>query len=115
MSASSTLRRLTLASGQLIDLDDARGTVVRVGRGRVWVTQHGDLADHVLEAGDTWAIERNGRTIVEAQQETILDLSGPGAAAVVVPIAAPAAPRQVDHWLTRVANDLLAPRWLPYV
>ena len=35
-----------------INLDDARGTTVRVGRGQLWITQYGDPVDHVLAAGD---------------------------------------------------------------
>ena len=65
--------RLSLAAGELVNLDDARGTTLRVRRGQVWVTQDGDLADHVLDAGTAWAIERNGRTIVQAQAATIVD------------------------------------------
>jgi Protein of unknown function (DUF2917) len=114
MTRAASFRRIALASGQLVDLDDACGTVLHVGRGRVWITQHGDLADHVLEAGDTWAVERNGRTILEAQQDAVVEVSGPGASSLIVPVAAPAATGRVAEWVERVANEWMDRRWQPY-
>ena len=110
-----SFRRLTLASGQLADLDDARGTVVRVASGRVWLTQYGDPVDHVLDAGDSWAIERDGRTIVEAQHDALIDLSGPAAARAILPVAAPAEAASVSGWIARVANGWLERSWAPYL
>ena len=87
MATRSDFRRLTLAPGDSINLDDARGTSVRVGRGQLWITQYGDPVDHVLAAGDTWAVERNGRTVVQAQSDTLVDLTGPGASRPLLAIA----------------------------
>ena len=115
MTAATSLRRLALASGDLVNLDDARGTTVRIGRGQVWITQYGDPVDHVLDAGDTWAVERNGRTILQAQQAAIVDLTGPGAASAIVPVASAPAPRQIADWLARAADDWINRRWAPYV
>ncbi len=42
------------------------GTVVRVGRGTVLVTQEGDLDDHVLEQGDELALPRPGLAVAWA-------------------------------------------------
>lgn len=115
MVTTAPSRRLALAPGELANLDDARGTTVRVGRGQVWLTQYGDPVDHVLDAGDSWAVERNGRTIVQAQNATIVDLTGPGAAAAVIPITRAPAPQQLADWLARAVNDWLERRWVPYV
>lgn len=115
MVTTASSRRLALASGELVNLDDARGTTVHVGRGQVWLTQYGDPVDHVLDAGDSWAVERNGRTIVQAQNATIVDLTGPGAADAVIPIARAPAPQQLADWLARAVNDWLERRWVPYV
>jgi len=115
MGTSSSLRRLALASGDLVNLDDARGTTVRVGRGQLWITQYGDPVDHVLEAGDTWAIERNGRTILQAQNAGIVDLSGPGAAAAIVPVAFAPSSGQLAQWLARAADDWMNRRSAPYL
>jgi hypothetical protein len=111
---TETARRLTLATDQLVDLDDARGTVIRVASGRVWLTQYGDLADHVLGAGDAWAVERNGRTIVQAQESTTIDLSGPAADRAITPVASTVEPARVSDWISRVANSWIARRWMPY-
>ncbi len=109
------LRRLALAPDQLVDLDDARGTVIRVARGRIWLTQYGDPVDHVLGAGDVWAVERNGRTIVQAQESTLIDVSGPAAARPIVPVAAPIEPARAADWIERVANGRLGRRFVPYL
>ncbi len=53
-----------------------RGATLRVVRGRLWITQESDTRDLVLEAGDSWAIERNGLTIAEAQADTSLVVTG---------------------------------------
>ena len=113
--AHPAIRRLSLGTGQLVNLDDARGTSIRVRRGQVWITQDGDLVDHVLDAGSTWAVERNGRTIVQAQDATILEVSGQGSGRIVLPVAVTPAPNQVVGWLEKVANDWIARRWAPYL
>jgi hypothetical protein len=74
-------KSLDLSRGELLALDDARGTTLRVSRGTVWVTQEKELQDVVLTAGDTWAVERDGLTLVEAHAPTALDVVGPGAEA----------------------------------
>lgn len=56
-----------LAPGELIRLDGARGTTLRVTRGRLWLTLEHDVRDVVLSAGDVFMIDRGGLTLVEAQ------------------------------------------------
>ena len=70
---------VALAPRELIRLDDARGTSLRVTRGTLWITQDQDSRDIVLSAGDTWTVERDGLTLVEAQQDAIVCLVGPAA------------------------------------
>ncbi|MBK6803508.1 MAG: DUF2917 domain-containing protein [Betaproteobacteria bacterium] len=111
MATRSDFRRLTLAPGDSINLDDARGTIVRVGRGRLWITQYGDPVDHVLAAGDTWAVERDGRTVVQAQSDTLVDLTGPGASRPLLAIARNRTLLRIAAWLRRAAD---ARRWVPY-
>jgi hypothetical protein len=59
-----------LAPGELVKLDGARGTTLRVTRGTLWITLEHDTRDVVLEAGDTFTIDRGGLTLVEAQAAT---------------------------------------------
>ena len=56
-----------LAPGELVQLDGARGTTLRVTRGTLWLTLENDLRDVVLTPGDTFTIDRGGLTLVEAQ------------------------------------------------
>ena len=74
--AATTTRFIELCRRQNLPLRDMRGATLRVVRGRLWITQESDTRDLVLEAGDSWAIERNGLTIVEAQADTSLVVSG---------------------------------------
>jgi hypothetical protein len=56
-----------LSPGEMIRLDGARGTTLRVTRGTLWLTLERDPRDVVLAAGDSFTIERGGLTLVEAQ------------------------------------------------
>src|SRR5215212_10463158 len=56
-----------LAPNELVRVADARGTTLRVTRGRLWITLEKDARDIVLEAGDSYTIDRAGLTLVEAQ------------------------------------------------
>ena len=56
-----------LSAGELVRLDGARGTTLRVTRGRLWITLENDPRDIVLAAGDSYTIDRGGLTLIEAQ------------------------------------------------
>ena len=58
-----------LSMGELVRLDDARGTTLRVTRGTLWITLENDVRDIVLTAGDSYTIDRGGLTLIEAQRE----------------------------------------------
>jgi hypothetical protein len=60
---------LMLEPGETFTLPDARGAVLRVVRGRIWLTQHRDPRDIMLEAGKAWTIDRPGAAVVEAQND----------------------------------------------
>lgn len=59
-----------LAPGEVVRLDGARGTTLRVTRGALWLTQERDLRDIVLAPGDVFTIERGGVTVIEARGNT---------------------------------------------
>ncbi|MEO8849844.1 MAG: DUF2917 domain-containing protein [Casimicrobiaceae bacterium] len=79
MPQSGYSKHLDMAEGDLLKLDDARGTTLRVARGTLWVTQEHDRRDFVLGPGDVWAIERDGLTLVEAQTPAMVSVMGTGA------------------------------------
>ena len=65
-----------LGARETMTLPDARSAMLRVTRGTVWITQESDPQDVVLRAGDTWVVERNGLTVVEAQEDVSLCVVG---------------------------------------
>ena len=65
-----------LDHGDIVELQDARGTTVRVTRGTIWITQERDTQDIVLRAGDVWTVERQGLTLVEAQDDALVCVVG---------------------------------------
>jgi len=66
-----------LAPGQIAELDDARGTALRVTRGVLWVTMERDPRDVVLGAGDAFVVSRNGVTLMEATGRTRVRVHAP--------------------------------------
>jgi Protein of unknown function (DUF2917) len=58
-----------LAPRDVVTLPDMRSATLRVTRGTLWITQENDTQDVVLRPGDSWVVERNGLTIVEAQND----------------------------------------------
>lgn len=60
---TSTWQTLLKAHQTLI-LDDAQGVAVESLGGALWITQEHDTEDHVLGAGESFRIRRNGTTIV---------------------------------------------------
>jgi hypothetical protein len=72
MEAAMNNRLLNLGRGDVVELIDAQGTTLRIGRGSVWITQERDRRDVVLGAGDTWTVERDGLTLAEARGDTAL-------------------------------------------
>ena len=116
----------SLESGTLVDLalhesvilTDIEGVTLRVNRGTVWITQENDTRDIVLGAGDTWQVERPGRTIIAAQSRAMLWAVGPGMERAASRASRPA---RVGALLRRLRSTLaaigsLSPRRpLPYV
>ncbi len=70
-------RRSALNRRQAMVLANAKGTVVAVDRGSVWITQERDPRDIVLVKGMRFEIDRPGRTIVAAEAPTTLRLLVP--------------------------------------
>jgi DUF2917 family protein len=61
----------------VIRLEDAAGTRLRVRRGSVWITQHGDSKDYYLPASGTITLDRPGLALVDALEPTELVLWRP--------------------------------------
>ena len=95
MASRTVNSSLEIATASHVSLDNVRGMLIRVTRGTVWITQERSYDDIILQAGDAWTIERNGRTIIQAHDDARLNL--------------PEAPRPWWHaWqqtMARQAND----------
>jgi hypothetical protein len=97
---------IDLAARESVTLPNVRGTTLRITRGSLWITQENDTQDIVLRAGDTWVVEKNGLTIVEAQESTTFCALGRRLDAWVVPQQLGAG-RKPPLFVTR-ARDALA-------
>lgn len=65
---------LVLGTKEMSKLNAGRGATVRVRSGCVWLTQHNDPKDHILNRGDAMALNGAGGAIVTAFEPTLLDL-----------------------------------------
>ena len=60
---------VSLAARQSMALPDISGTALQVKHGRIWITQENDTRDIVLGPGEVFVVERDGLTIIEAQND----------------------------------------------
>jgi Protein of unknown function (DUF2917) len=68
-----------LAKGSLFRIHDGAGRRVECLSGCLWLTQHNDPRDTVLEAGDGFTIDRDGDTFLSALSDSrFVVLCNPG-------------------------------------
>ena len=67
---------IELSAREAVTLNDVRGSTLRVTRGTLWLTQEDDTNDVILRPGDNWVVERQGATVVEAQEDVVLCVVG---------------------------------------
>ena len=48
---------------------DARGACIHVHFGDLWITQEGDLKDHIVKSGESFAISNSGTTFLMAMND----------------------------------------------
>jgi hypothetical protein len=61
--------KVDLRSHESLAFADIEGTALAVTSGTLWITQEHDTSDVVLGPGDVWMVERDGLTIIEAQND----------------------------------------------
>jgi hypothetical protein len=59
----------SLPRGAWLALEDGVATVIQVKQGEVWISEEGSFIDHILVAGQHYAIDRPGVAIVSMQSE----------------------------------------------
>ena len=99
-----------LTAGEAVTIADVRGATLRVRRGVLWVTQERVQEDVILRAGDTWTVERDGATVLEAQEDARVYVVGRQ-------LAPPPRPRRIAaDWSERLVRifPLTPRRALPY-
>jgi hypothetical protein len=73
MTSMHTNHQLDAHDGLL--LRNAGGRTVTCVSGSVWLTMQGDIRDVVLASGDSFAVDRDGLTILAAQQPSLVRVS----------------------------------------
>jgi hypothetical protein len=67
---------ITLNSGELYPFNgNSRGTQILCQKGRLWVTQEGDLEDYILLAGDSFQVTQRGKVLIESLCEARLKIT----------------------------------------
>lgn len=102
-----------LAAGEMIRLDGARGTTLRVTRGTLWLTLERDTRDVVLAAGDSFTIDRGGLTLVEAQSSTTVCVLAHHVDEVWVRAGRPGYAARVAAWFASVCAAGIDHRSVP--
>ncbi len=70
---------IALAPRNAMALTDAAGVEVECLKGQVWLTMDGDRRDIFLEPGDAHSIERNGLTLINAIEPSVVHVQPPRA------------------------------------
>ncbi len=103
-----------LAPDELVKLDGARGTTLRVTRGTLWVTLEHDKRDVVLTAGDAFTIDRGGLTLIEAQGRTTVCVMARHVSEVHVRGGQPTLRERLRAWLRSAGTAVAHRRFVPY-
>ncbi len=104
-----------LARNHVGTVRDAKGALLRVTRGIVWITQESDPEDTVLRTGDNWVLERDGLTVIQAHVDATFCLEG-----ATIHEQTPISPAKTLRTRARALfvdylEKSLARRWLPHV
>ena len=68
-----------LDRGDLLEVKDGNGATVTVSSGSVWITQHHDTRDILIEAGESFRLDRCGMAVISTRQSSQVCLSGTNA------------------------------------
>jgi len=97
--AYAPARSSFLPRGQALIMDNAEGTIIDVERGCLWLTLQDDTRDVILVSGMRFEIDRTGRTVIVAEQDTCMRVRDPVGRL-----------RRIAAWFERVAGPAYT-RW----
>jgi len=83
---------LCLKPKQLLKVHHGNGHAIVCHSGSLWVTQQRDARDIVLAAGESFALDRDGMTVVQALEQSAISIAPTARGARVVAPAALHAP-----------------------
>ena len=69
---------LAMPRGSLLRIDDGAGAMIHVREGEIWVTEEGSRKDHVLGAGQSFRLQRDGTTLAHAFRRSVVSVTAPG-------------------------------------
>lgn len=99
-------RRTFLPRLGTLVLDNAKGTVIAVDRGCLWVTLERDPRDVILVGGMRFLIDREGRTVIAAEADSRLRLLKTRSAGERITAAiGRAASGAITAWTRRLARQ----------
>lgn len=100
MQIGLTQANIALEARHAMTLTNAAGVEVECVTGQVWLTMDGDRRDIFLTPGDAHSIERDGLTLINAIEPSLVHLQPPQAR----PAAWKRWLRSVWDWLVRVGE-----------
>jgi hypothetical protein len=92
-------RRMCLPQRESLVLNNAEGTTIAVDAGCLWITMERDPRDIVLSPGMSFEIDRSGRTVIAAEDDSRFRL-----------LAEVTRVNRASAWLARHAA-LISARW----
>ena len=69
---------LDMPRGSLLRIDDGAGAMIHVREGEIWVTEEGSRKDHVLGAGQSFRLQRDGTALAHAFRRSVVSVTAPG-------------------------------------
>lgn len=77
---------MRLAKSGVVQLRGAAGTEIRCVGGQLWITEEGHATDFFIGVGERHRIRSDGRVVVEALRNAILDVVRMGAGGTPDPL-----------------------------
>jgi len=68
---------MPLLRNEQLRIEDGRDLLVHVWQGTLWITQEGDARDILLQAGQSFRLDRDGTALVKCWDDAVLALTSP--------------------------------------
>ena len=68
---------MPLLRNEQLRIEDGRDLLVHVWQGSLWITQEGDVRDILLQAGQSFRLDRDGTALVKCWDDAVVALTSP--------------------------------------